>query len=185
MLVYRVFPHLPAARPKEPGHALYVQPEQGRGRWDNSDLYEAMYVAASPAGAVGEAFANLSTWSGTMLPFPSVPGSTRALGVYRLDEETHPFLDLDDARVLFDRALRPTEVVIRNRPRTQQLARAVHAEGAWSGLSWWSMHRPQWTLHVLWHHAALTVESVEPLAGHPGLLDAGHLLAKRLQPDVV
>ena len=94
-------------------------------------------------------------------------------------------LDLDDAGVLVERSLRPTDVVIRNRPRTQQIARAVHAGGGWAGLSWWSMHRPQWTLHVLWDHRALVVEGVEPLPGHPGLLDAGRLLAKRLQPDVV
>jgi len=185
VLVYRVFPHLPGASPTEPGHPLYVHPEQGLGRWDNPDLYRARYIAATASGAVGEAFAGLSTWSAAMLPFPSIVGSTRALGVYRLDEETQPFLELDDARMLLDRSLRPTDVVIRNRPRTQQIARAVHAEGRWAGLSWWSMHRPQWTLHVLWNQTALTVERVEPMAGHPGLLDAGRLLAKRMQADIV
>jgi hypothetical protein len=184
VLVYRVFPHLPAAGPDEPGHPLYVHPDQGTGRWDNADLYRAMYVAASASGAIGEAFANLSTWSRAMLPFPSIMGSSRSIGVYRVDEERHPFLNLDDARVLLDRALRPTDVVIRNRPRTQQLARAVHAEVRWAGMSWWSMHRPQWTLHVLWDGTALTVEGVESLSGHPGLLDAARLLAKRVDADI-
>jgi hypothetical protein len=119
-----------------------------------------------------------------MLPFPSIVGSVRALGVYRLDEEVQPLLDLDDARVLLDRALRPTDIVIRNRPRTQGIARSAHAEGRWAGLSWWSMHRPQWALHVLWDWSALTVQGVDPLRSHPGLVDAGRLLAKRQAPGM-
>ena len=59
------------------------------------------------------------------------------------------------------------------------------AEGAWSGLSWWSMHRPQWTLHVLWRTDGLTVEAVEPLPGHPAPRDAGRLLGKRLDDGFV
>ena len=184
MLVYRVFPHLPGAPPDHPGHPLYVHPDQGRGRWDNPGLYRSTYVAASPSGAVGEAFAGLSTWSRAMLPFPSVAGSSRALGVYALDEEAYPLLDLDDARMLVERALRPTDVVIRNRPRTQEIARQAHAEGRWAGLSWWSMHRPQWTLYVLWEAGSLTVEGVEPLPAHPALLDAGRLLAKDIAQDM-
>lgn len=184
MIVYRVFPYLAAATPNEPGHPLYVHPDQGRGRWDNPEIYHAVYAAASPSGAVGEGFAGLSTWSRAMLPFPSVPKSVRALGVYAFDEETCPLLDLDDARMLFDRGLRPTDVVIRNRPRTQGIARTVYAEREWAGMSWWSMHRPQWTLYVIWTIAALTVEGVEPLPAHPGLLDAGRLLAKHFDEDI-
>jgi len=106
-------------------------------------------------------------------------------GVYRLDEEAHPFLDLDDAGVLLD-AKPPTDrrghpelaTDTADRPcgaRRRRVGRALLVV----------MHRPQWTLHVLWSHADLTVEGVEPLAGHPGLLDAGRLLAKRLQADVL
>lgn len=117
-------------------------------------------------------------------PFPSVRGSARALGVYALDEEACPLLDLDDARMLVERGLRPTEIVIRNRPHTQGIARQAHAEGRWAGMSWWSMHRPQWTLYVLWSPGSLTLEGVEPLPSHPALLDAGRLLAKQVNQDV-
>lgn len=185
MLLYRVFPHLAGASPNEPGHPLYVHPDQGRGRWDNPDLYRSIYAAASPSGAAGEAFAGLSTWSAAMLPFPSVPGSIRAMGVYLFDEETHPVLDLDDAGVLLERGLRPTDVVIRNRPRPQGIARRVYSEGRWAGMSWWSMHRPQWTLFVIWSSGVLSVEGVEPLAGHPAVTDASRLLAKHLASDLV
>lgn len=184
MLVFRVFPYRPDAGADEPGHPLAIHPDQGLGRWDNPDLYRALYVAGSPSGAIGESFAHLSTWSRAMLPFPAIEGAQRSLGVYSVDEEVHPLLDLDDARALLDRALRPTDIVVRNRPRTQQLARDVFAEARWGGLSWWSMHRPQWSLHVLWHVGGITVEDIQLLPGHPGLHDAGRLLAKHLADDL-
>jgi len=185
VLLYRVFPYRPDARPGEPGHPLYLHPDQGYGRWDNPDLYRALYVAASPTGAVGETFAHLSTWSPAMLPVPVIDGAERRLGLYSLDEDSHPLLDFDDPKSLLDRGLRPTEIVIRNRPRTQHLARAAYEEGAWSGLSWWSMHRPQWTLHMLWGAEGIAVEGVEELPGHPALRDAGRLLAKQLDRGLV
>ena len=184
MLLYRVFPYLATASPGDPGHPLYVHPDQGRGRWDNPGAYRAVYAAGSPSGAIGEAFAGLSTWSAAMLPFPSVAGSVRTLGLYGFDEEAHALLDLDDARMLLERSLRPTDVVIRNRPRTQGIARAVHAEGTWAGMSWWSMHRPQWTLYVIWLPDVLRIERVEPVPGHPALLDASQLLARHLGPEL-
>ena len=185
MQVYRVFPHDPAAGPDEPGHPLHVHPDQGTGQWDNPDRYGAVYVAASAEGAIGETFAHLSRWTPTMLPVPTVRNGVRALGVYRIEEEVTPLLDLDDARTLLDRGLRPTDVVIRNRPRTQQIALRVHGEARWAGLSWWSMHRPQWTLYVLWRPTALVVVAVEPLVGHPSLLAAGTLLGKELDRELL
>jgi len=119
-----------------------------------------------------------------MLPVPTLPGAARSLASYVLDEEAHPLLNLDDAKTLLDRGLRPTDVVVRNRPRTQRIAREVHAEGKWAGLTWWSMHRPQWTLHVLWEVDGLTFHRVEGLVSHPGLTDAGDLLAKHLDPNM-
>jgi RES domain-containing protein len=184
VLIYRVFPYLPGASSRTPGHPLYVHADQGRGRWDNADLYRTLYVATSPSGAIGETFAHLSTWSRRMLPFPAIAGAHRALGVYSIDEESHPILDFDDPRELLDRGLRPTDIVVRNRPRTQQMAREAFVERRWSGVSWWSMHRPQWTLLALWTHDTVVVEEVEPLPGHAALRDAGGLLAKQIQQDI-
>ena len=53
-----------------------------------------------------------------MLDSPALPGSVKSLATFELDEETHPLLDLDNAGVLYQRGIRPTHVVIRNRPRT-------------------------------------------------------------------
>lgn len=143
-----------------------------------------MYVASSPSAAIGETFANLTVWTRAMLPVPTLPGAARSLATYLLDEEAHPFLNLDDAKTLLGRGLRPTDVVVRNRPRTQRIARDVHAEGRWAALTWWSMHRPQWILHVLWKLDGLDVHRIETLPGHPGLLDAADRLAKRLDTDM-
>ncbi len=180
MLLYRVFPHLPRAKPGEPGHPLYVHPLQGKGRWDNPALYLARYLAASAEAAVGEAFANLSTWSPAMLAAPFPAGSVRRLGTYRIDETANPLLDLDDAQALLDRHLRPTDIVVRNRPRTQSIAGAVFAEGHWAGISWWSYHRPQWTLLTLWSTVHIADERVEDIDGHPALTDAAKVLAKHV-----
>ena len=184
MLVYRVFPHRPGAEADEPGHPLSIHPDQGSGRWDNPDLYRALYVAGSASGAIGETFAHLSTWSRAMLQVPTIPGAVRVLGTYAVNEERHPLLDLDDPKALLDRALRPTAIAVRNRPRTQRVARDAFSEGRWSGLTWWSMHRPQWVLHVLWDLEGVTVEDVQPLPRHPALRDAGQLLGKKLHKDV-
>lgn len=185
MLVYRVFPYRPDVDAGEPGHPLYVYPDQGSGRWDNPDLYFALYVASSASGAIGESFAHLSTWSQAMLPFPAIDGARRCLGAYSIDDDSHPLLDLDDSKVLLDRGLRPTDVVKRNRPRTQQIAREVFGEGKWSGLSWWSIHRPQWVLHALWNTESVALEDVGELPGHAALRDAGQLMAKNIDRDLM
>jgi hypothetical protein len=185
VLIYRVFPFRADAGPGEPGHPLYVHPEQGYGRWDNADLYSALYVASSGSAAIGETFAHLSIWSAAMLPFPAIEDSRRVLGIYAVDEETHPLLNLDDSAALLQRGLRPTDVVIRNRPRTQAIARDVFGEALWSGLSWWSMHRPQWVLHVYWNLKAIELAEIQTLPSHPAMHDAARLLAKQVNADIM
>jgi membrane glycosyltransferase len=74
--------------------------------------------------------------------------------------------------------------VKRNRHRTQQIARDVFGESRWAGLSWWSMQRPECVLHAIWHHDRLVVEDIQDLRGHPGLREAGTLLANAIDPDL-
>ncbi len=179
MLLYRVFPYVKGAPPGDPGHPLTVQAAyQGKGRWDNPTLYTVMYLSASAEAAVGEAFGNLSTWSPGMFRFPQIPGSVKSLGTFELNEETHPILDLDDAGELAQRGIRPTHVVVRNRPRTHQIAADVFNEGRWSGIQWWSYHRPQWTAIAPWNLFDLAFQRVEDLRGHPALDAAAKTLSK-------
>lgn len=137
-----------------------------------------MYLAASPEGAIGEAFGSFTVWTPAMLSFPALPGSRRSLGVYRMDEAALPLLDLDDANALVARSLRPTHVVVRNRPRTQQIAADIYAEGRWAGIQWWSFQRPQWVVIAVWHTDDLELQHVEDLVEHPAFDDAATTLAK-------
>ena len=178
VLLYRIFPHLGTAAEGEPGHALHTPPIQGAARWDNPSLYLCRYLATSPVAAIGEAFGNLERWSMAMLSSPSLPSAQRCLGTYCFDEEANPLLDLDDARMLLDRSIRPTHIVIRNLPRTQGIAAGIYNEGRWAGIQWWSYHRPQWTLVALWGAENLTVERIEAIPGHPALTDAAAVLDK-------
>jgi hypothetical protein len=178
VLLYRVFPYLTAASPGQPGHPLYIHPRQGGGRWDNPSLYQLFYLATAPEAAMGETFAGFTYWTPRMLLFPQLPGSERALGVYRLDEAAAPLLDLDDANALASRNIRPTHVVVKNRPRTQQMAAAIYGENQWAGIQWWSFHRPQWTVVALWMTSALAFDRVERITGHAALDDAAKTLTK-------
>lgn len=185
MLLYRIFAHDPSARAAEPGHPGYVHPGQGAGRWDNPDLYVGWYLATSPAATVGEVFGDLSSWDDAMFEAPFVPRGRRALGTYAVPDSI-PLLDLDDARELAARALRPTQVVSPNRAATQRIAREIAAERdsegvpRWHGLSWWSSRRSHWPVHCVWGQPPVCVDVEHLDLDHPAVRDAATALAKPL-----
>jgi hypothetical protein len=102
--LFRVYPHLDTASERsEPGHPLFADRAlQEFGRFDNPDLYAALYVASTAAGAIGETFQSIRTWTANMLPHPMLPGSRRRLATFLFDEERHQLLDLDDAQTLVE-----------------------------------------------------------------------------------
>jgi hypothetical protein len=177
VLLYRVFPYLASARRGAPGHPLHVHPGQGTGRWDNPASYVAWYLAGEPASAVGEVFAAIGTWREEMFACPQVPGARRALGVYRLADDL-PYVDLDDARTLLDRGMRPTQVIERNRPYTQAKALEIYLERRWQGIRWWSFHRPRWRVWCLWDVVPRCEDVQELGLAHAAVLDAAAALAK-------
>ena len=178
MQAFRVFPWVRGARPERPGHPLYVHSDQGAGRLDNPSLFHVLYLALQADGAVGEAFGGLTVWRPEMLAMPMVPGSERRLGRYELADET-PLLDLDDARALVERDLHPTQVVTRDRAVTQTWARRAFEEGRWSGIRWWSVLRPEWTVLGLWAwQGNVEARGVEELTRHPALEEAARVLAR-------
>lgn len=186
MLVYRVFPYLASAGPDEPGDPGYLHTGQGKGRLDNPDRYRCWYVALDASGAVGEVFADLLKWREEMFPFPAIAGARRALGVYEIPDDT-PLLDLDDARNLLDRGLRPTQVIERNRPATQAWALRAFEEAdrdgtpKWSGVRWWSFHRPQWRVLGVWGRTPQNVDVEDLDLEHPAIVDAARALAKPIR----
>ncbi|MGH7918514.1 MAG: RES domain-containing protein [Candidatus Dormibacteraceae bacterium] len=190
MLVYRVFPHQRSAAAGEPGHPDYLSKPQGKGRLDNPRHYDTWYFALTPEAAVGEVFGDLTLWADDMFEFPALAGARRALGVFELPDDVS-LLDLDDARALLDRGLRPTQVIARNRAATQGWALGIFNERddlggqRWAGVRWWSYHRPHWTVVGLWQvpgvprlHQIGRVEGLD--VDHPAILDAARTLGKTI-----
>ena len=172
MRLYRVYAHLDGAMSGAPGHADYIYPRQAGGRWDNSADYLLVYASATPEGAIGESFGRIPEWSDDMFEIPYLPGARSALATFELDDD-HELIDLDDAANLLSRNLRPTQVVVRDLPFTQPLARALFQESdvdgdrRWSGIRWWSFWAPQWPVCAVWmppgEDHPLQLLDVEPL----------------------
>lgn len=182
MLLYRVFPFLASAPPGEPGHPLYEHRPQRGGRIDHPD-YHVWYLSRLAEAACGETFGNLAQWDSSMLQFPQLPGSRRALGIYSLPDDLR-ILDLDDPAQLLRLGLRPTQVVTRNLAVTQTWGHKIWSERAPHTtdhlVQWWSYHRPVWTVLASWLRPELA--GVEPLnLSHPALMEA----AKTLQRKVI
>lgn len=149
MLLYRVFPYLATAKPGESGTPQYLHRPQGRMRLDNPGYYDIWYFGTTPEAAIGETFGDLARWRNAMFVFPALPGSRRVLGIFEVTDDIG-VLDMDDANTPVRRGLRPTQVVSRNRPVTQEWALDVYKEKRWAGIKWWSFHRPHWTVIALW-----------------------------------
>lgn len=189
MLAYRVFFHDPAAASGSPGHPLYLHKPQGAGRWDNPDLYDAWYLSTSAEGAVGEAFGNLGGWNAAMFD-TGTPGLRRALAVFSVPDDLAVF-DFDDPANLVSVGMRPSQVVLRNKPVTQRRAAALFEESGpgggrrWQALQWWSYHHPRWTNLMLWSTpttpAPLSLKAVEELGlDSPAVQEAAEVLMRPL-----
>ncbi len=166
MLTYRVVPHLPDAKPGQPGHPLYEHRPQRAGRIDHPD-YHVWYLSRCAESACGETFGNLARWASSMLAFPLLPGARRGLATYQLPDDLR-VLDLDHPAQLVRLSLRPTHVVTRNRTVTQAWGHRIwseidpHTAGrAWHAVSWWSYQHPGWTVLASWLRPTLV--GIEPL----------------------
>jgi hypothetical protein len=176
VIVWRVAPVDPRARRGRPFHPLYIPPSSGRHRIDNADLYTVLYASAQPAGAVAEAFASFMPWGDYLLAHPR--GAVRRLVAFDVSDAP-PLLDLDDARALVRRRLRPSQVVTRDRGITQAWARAVWEEAEWAGVRWWSYHDPRWTTLGLWTTDGIKIATIEDLGAiHPAVVEAAEVLLR-------
>lgn len=183
MKAYRLFPHDPKAGPDEPGHPLYVPRRlQAAGRYDNNRLYAALYLATSRSGAVAEALGNHAVWRDDLFDSPTT-GLRRHIATVEFDDDG--VIDVDDARFLLDRGLRPTDVVGRSRARTRSLAADLFADGH-RGIRFWSYYRSEWTNVVLFlppvTAADVTVVEVEPMTlDLPCVQAASEMLCRVIQ----
>jgi hypothetical protein len=184
--VYRVFPHDPQALPGQPGHAEFVPALQGAGRLDNPGQYSVRYFAESGAGAVGERFGELAHWVPAMFRQPARDGRERrlALATFELPASVR-ILDLDDAAVLLERDLRPTDVVRRNQAVTRAWALRIHQERGrrgprWDGVRWWSWYRAEWPIVGMWEGTVELVDVQALTLSHPSVQEAASLMARVL-----
>ncbi len=169
---------MPRAQPGERGHALHVSAIQGAGRVDNPAHYRVLYASDSPAGAVAEAFGNHGTWTDQLFAGrPDLPGSRTALT--EIVARDLSALDLDDARALLERDLRPSRVATRDRSVTQGWALAVFRERRWGGVRWWSYYDSSVGAYGIWDPKKLRVRTVRALdREHPAVVQATALLAR-------
>lgn len=190
MRVYRVFPYDPSATPGHAGHATYLPQVQGGGRLDNPGHYTVRYFAESAAGAVGERFGELSRWVPGMFAQPTRGAVERRLALATFDVPRDlRILDLDDAAVLLERGLRPTQVVRRNHDVTQAWALRIHEERTsarsrrprWDGVRWWSWYRPEWPILGVWEGDVALVDVERLDLGHVAVREAASLLARVLE----
>ncbi|MCA0378088.1 MAG: RES family NAD+ phosphorylase [Actinobacteria bacterium] len=183
--LYRCYPRIPGARRGKPGHWSYVPSPQLHGRWDNADLFDSWYFSRSAMGAVAESFYNKQRWIPEVFLTPA--GHARALAVFEYDDNK-PLLDLDDAAVLAELGVRPSQIVVQDLTTTQELARRIFARASQdhAGISWWSSQLPSENSVLLWGADSqppqgLRLVGIEQLSvDHPAVIDAASRLFRVL-----
>lgn len=137
-----------------------------------------LYAGDTPEGAVAEAFGNLAIWSESMFAGPpSLSGSERALVQYATEAR---IINLDDARALLERRLRPSRVVTRSREETQAWALRIYQEKAWMGVSWWSFYDADWSSFGIWDRTDLNVDGIELLRQDDRAVQGASRVLKRI-----
>jgi RES domain len=166
VILWRVLPWDPSARPAAPGGALWFpRPFQGTARHDNPDRYGCLYVTEAPVSAIAEALAPFRG-TGDLEP-EMLTRMERPLALARLELRGARLLDLDDPAVLLDAGLRPSRVATNHRDVTRPEAARLHERHPdAAGLRWWSTLEASWINATLFDRAArrLRVRDVRPLA---------------------
>jgi hypothetical protein len=179
VILWRAVPWDRAARPADPGGALFFpRPFQGVGRHDNPARYGCLYASEAAPAAVAEV---LAPFRGTSLdePILSLRGLGLALAVLELPDGP-ALIDLDEPQVLRRERLRPSGVATRERAPTQAYAeRLFDAHPDALGLRWWSTLEASWINVTLFDRAAAALEPgpIRALTpGDPAVAEAAELL---------
>lgn len=160
MTFYRAFPFDREAIAQEPGRGLFVPRSLGLWRIDNPDLYDVLYVSDKPEGAIAETFGRYSVWRPET--FVNAAGNPFALARYTAPEDAS-VVDLDDAGELVELRLKPSDVVSRDRTKTQQWARGLFLANRGIGIGWWSYYDPEIHSFGLWDISRIVLDG-EPVA---------------------
>jgi hypothetical protein len=154
VILWRVLPWDPSARPGAPGGALWFpRPFQGSARHDNPARYGCLYVTEDPVAAIAE---TLAPFRGTGDLDPEMlTRMGRPLALARLELRGARLLDLDDPAVLVEAELRPSQVATGRREVTRRdAARLFDAYPDAAGLRWWSTLEASWINATLFDRAA-------------------------------
>jgi hypothetical protein len=167
VILWRVLPWDPSARPEAPGGALWFpRAFQGTGRHDAPARYGCLYVTEEPVAAIAEALAPFRG-TGDLAPELLVRlGRPLAVAELALGDD-RSLVDLDDPGTLVAEALRPSQVATGRRSVTQAYAaRLFGAHPDAAGLRWWSTFEAAWPCVTLFDRAAgaLALRSVRRLA---------------------
>jgi len=166
VILWRVLPWDPSARPAAPGGALWFpRPFQGSARHDNPARYGCLYVTEAPISAIAEALAPFRG-TGDLLP-EMLTRMGRPLALAQVELRDAELLDLDDPVVLLAASLRPSQVATNRRDVTRpDAARLFDAHPGAAGLRWWSTLEASWINATLFDRAAdrLRVRGVHALA---------------------
>ena len=183
MILYRCFAwDLAGSGVEWGGPAWFPRPLQGEGRHDAPARYGCLYVSEEPVSTVVEELAPLagSRLSAGDLVRGRLP---LALATLRLPRDA-VVVDLDDPALLAAEELRPSDVVTREREKTQAVAAALHERHPEAvGIRWWSTFEPAWANVTLFDRAAdaLQVTDVHELRLDDGVVgEAARFLGLRV-----
>jgi RES domain len=154
VILWRVLPWDPSARPGAPGGALWFpRPFQGTARHDNPARYGCLYATEEPVSALAEALAPFRG-TGDLEP-EMLTRMGRPLALAQLELRGAALLDLDDPTVLVDAGIRPSQVATNHRDVTQPDAARLHdSHPDVAGLRWWSALEASWLNATLFDRAA-------------------------------
>ena len=179
MIVWRVLPWDPSARPRDLGGPLYIpRAFQGVGRHDNPTRYGCLYASVEPKAAVAE---TLAQFRGEPLSegLLEVGGTRLAVAPLDLADDVE-LIDLDEPRVLQRERLRPSRVATQDRDASQAYAERLfddHPDAA--GVRWWSTIEASWINVTLFDRAVRRMRpgAAEPLTlEHPAVTEAAEFL---------
>jgi hypothetical protein len=179
VILWRVLPWDPSAKPRDRGGPLYIpRVFQGQGRHDNRARYGCLYASIDARAAVAEI---LAQFRGEPLTEGLLDiESTRLAAVpLHLADDTK-LIDLDEPRVLGRERLRPSVVATHDRVATQSYAERLfdtHPDAA--GVRWWSTIESSWINVTLFDRGLRRARAgtPEPLTlDHPAVVEAAEFL---------
>ncbi|MEA2437722.1 MAG: hypothetical protein QOF65_2278 [Thermoleophilaceae bacterium] len=179
MILWRVLPWDPSAKPRDRGGPLYIpRVFQGRGRHDNPALYGCLYASVDATAAVAEI---LAQFRGEPLAEGLLDIDATRLAAVPLNlADDAQLIDLDDPRVLQRQRLRPSLVATHERTATQAYAeRLFDGHPEVDGVRWWSTLESSWINVTLFDRALRRTRAgaPEPLTlDHPTVVEAAEFL---------